>query len=155
MNVIFIVVVSLVLLGILLLAIGTVAKNRWGINLEPVNCAACGSPMPQVRQPKSLREGFGLVRARNVDARWTSGAAGCSTNLTGNPTNRNSERELYGSSRLMLFSRALTIFLVPLAIKMESGRGEVSFCLPHGNCLEISMPIVSGFEDTQPIASGL
>ena len=56
MNVIFNVVVSLVLLGILLVAIGAVTKNRWGMNLESVNCPACGSPAPQVRQPKSLRQ---------------------------------------------------------------------------------------------------
>jgi hypothetical protein len=56
MNVIFVVVASLVLVGVLLVAFGTVTKNQWGINLEPVNCPACGSPMPQVRQPKSLRE---------------------------------------------------------------------------------------------------
>jgi len=56
MNVIFVVVAALVLPGTLLVAIGTVTKNRWGINLESVNCPACGSPMPQVRQPKSVRE---------------------------------------------------------------------------------------------------
>ena len=56
MNVIFVVVASLVLLGILLVAIGTLTKNRWGINLESVNCPACGSPMPRIRQPKSLRQ---------------------------------------------------------------------------------------------------
>jgi hypothetical protein len=56
MNVIFIVVASLVFLGILLLATGTVTKNRWGMNLESVNCPACGSPIPQVRQPKSFSQ---------------------------------------------------------------------------------------------------
>lgn len=56
MNVMFILVASLVLLGILLVGFGTVTKNQWGINLELVNCPACGSPMPRVRQPKSLRE---------------------------------------------------------------------------------------------------
>jgi hypothetical protein len=56
MNVIFIVVASLSFLGILLEAIGTITKNRWGINSEPVNCPACGSLMPQVRQPKSLEQ---------------------------------------------------------------------------------------------------
>jgi hypothetical protein len=43
MNVIFVVVASLVFLGIVLVAIGTVTKNRWGVNLESVNCLACGS----------------------------------------------------------------------------------------------------------------
>jgi hypothetical protein len=56
MNVIFIVVASLVFLGILLVAIGTASKNGWGMNLESVNCSACGSPLPQVRQSKSFRQ---------------------------------------------------------------------------------------------------
>jgi DNA-directed RNA polymerase subunit RPC12/RpoP len=53
MNVVFVIVTSVVLLGCLLVAVGTIRKNRWGINLEPVNCPSCGSPMPRVRQPKS------------------------------------------------------------------------------------------------------
>jgi hypothetical protein len=56
MNAAFIVTLSIVLLGVLLVAFGTVTKNGWGINLKPVNCPACGSPMPQGRQPKSLRQ---------------------------------------------------------------------------------------------------
>jgi hypothetical protein len=49
MNVVFVVTMSVLLLGILLVAFGTITKNRWGINPEPVNCPACGSPMPKVR----------------------------------------------------------------------------------------------------------
>ena len=56
MNVILVVTVSVLLVGILLVAFGTVTKNQWGINLEPVNCPACGSPMQHVRQPKSFRQ---------------------------------------------------------------------------------------------------
>ena len=56
MDVVFIVTASILLLGILLVAFGTITKNGWGINLEPVNCPTCGSPMPQARQPKSLRQ---------------------------------------------------------------------------------------------------
>jgi uncharacterized membrane protein YczE len=51
MNVAFIVVASVVLLGILLVAVGTVRKNSWSINLEPVNCPACGSPMAMSSLP--------------------------------------------------------------------------------------------------------
>jgi hypothetical protein len=47
---------SVLFVGLLLVAVGTVTKNRWGINVQPVNCPDCGSPMPQVRQPKSLRQ---------------------------------------------------------------------------------------------------
>ena len=56
MNVVFVVVASLVLLGILLVAFGTATRNRWGINPESVNCPACGSPVPDVRRPKSLSQ---------------------------------------------------------------------------------------------------
>ncbi len=58
MNVIFVVTAAVLFLGLLLVAFGTVTKNRWGINLRPVNCPACGFPMPQVRQPNSLRQGL-------------------------------------------------------------------------------------------------
>jgi len=49
-------IVGVLLVGILLVAFGTVTKNRWGINTRHVICPACGSPMPQVRQPKSIRQ---------------------------------------------------------------------------------------------------
>jgi hypothetical protein len=69
MNVIFAVVASLVPLGILLVVFGTATKNRWGINPEPVNCPECGSPIPQVRQPKSLRQALW--------GGWTCAKCGC------------------------------------------------------------------------------
>ena len=65
MNVVFVATMSVLLLGILLVAFGTVTKNRWGINVEPVNCPACGSPMPKVRRPESLKQalwGGGICR---------------------------------------------------------------------------------------------
>jgi hypothetical protein len=51
-----IVTASILLAGSLLVAYGTVARNRWGINLKPVNCPCCHAAVPQVRKPKSLRE---------------------------------------------------------------------------------------------------
>src|SRR5215469_12685295 len=56
MNVVLDVIVSILFLGALFVALGTVKKNRWGINTKPVNCPACGSPMPVVRHPRSLRQ---------------------------------------------------------------------------------------------------
>jgi hypothetical protein len=56
MNVVFVVTMSSLVLGILLVAFGTVTKNRWGINAEPVSCPGCGSPMPKVRRPESLKQ---------------------------------------------------------------------------------------------------
>jgi hypothetical protein len=54
-HVVLVFIVPVLLVGILLVAFGTVTKNRWGINTKPVNCPACGCPMPQV-QPKSIRQ---------------------------------------------------------------------------------------------------
>jgi hypothetical protein len=69
MNVVFVVVASVLLLGILLVAFGTVTKNRWGMNLQPVKCPACGSPIPRVRQPKSLKQ--------KLWGDWTCAKCGC------------------------------------------------------------------------------
>jgi hypothetical protein len=49
-------VVPILLIGVLLVAFGKVTKNQWGINTKPVNCPACGCPMPKVRQPTSIRQ---------------------------------------------------------------------------------------------------
>jgi hypothetical protein len=56
MNIMFVVVASVVLVGVILVAYGTVVRNRWGINLEQVNCPRCQAPVPRVRKPKSRRE---------------------------------------------------------------------------------------------------
>ena len=56
MNVVFVVTMSILLLGILLVAFGTLTKNGWGVNLDPVNCPACGLLMPKVRRPESLKQ---------------------------------------------------------------------------------------------------
>ncbi len=35
---------------------GTIAKNRWGINLDPVSCPRCHTPFPQIRKPQNIRQ---------------------------------------------------------------------------------------------------
>jgi len=55
-HVVLVFIVPVFLVGILLVAFGTVTKNRWGINTKPLSCPACGSPVPQVREPNSLRQ---------------------------------------------------------------------------------------------------
>jgi hypothetical protein len=42
--------------GMVLVVHGTIAKNRWGINLEEVSCPRCSKLLPKVRKPRSLRE---------------------------------------------------------------------------------------------------
>lgn len=49
-------VVPILLVGMLLVAFGTVTKNQWGINTRPVNCPSCGCPVPKVRQPRSISQ---------------------------------------------------------------------------------------------------
>ena len=44
------------IIGAGVIVYGTIAKNRWGINLRPVSCPNCGTPMPRVRVPKSTSE---------------------------------------------------------------------------------------------------
>jgi hypothetical protein len=65
LNVVFVITMSLLVCGVLLVAFGTVTKNRWGINFTPVNCPTCGSPMPRVGRPESLKQtlwGGGICR---------------------------------------------------------------------------------------------
>lgn len=51
-----IVIFSVLGAGMMLVAHGTIRKNRWGINLKPVTCPHCNHPMPQVRQPTSFSQ---------------------------------------------------------------------------------------------------
>src|ERR1700704_3428181 len=51
-----IIAASVLLVGALLVAYGTVVRNRWGIDLQPVNCPCCQVAVRQVRKPESLRE---------------------------------------------------------------------------------------------------
>jgi hypothetical protein len=50
------VIFSLLGVGLVLVTYGTAQKNRWGINLEAVNCPRCKQVMPQVRTPRSTSE---------------------------------------------------------------------------------------------------
>jgi hypothetical protein len=46
---------GLLLSGALLVALGTVTKNRWGLNLDSTLCPSCKVPMPHIRKPQSLK----------------------------------------------------------------------------------------------------
>jgi ribosomal protein S27AE len=48
-----IIVVALFVLGGCLVAYGTIAKTRWGVNFRRVSCPNCGAQMPRVRVPAS------------------------------------------------------------------------------------------------------
>jgi hypothetical protein len=53
MGELLIVTFSILGIGLVLVILGTIRKNRWGINLETVNCPRCGKSMPQIRTPSS------------------------------------------------------------------------------------------------------
>ncbi len=55
-NIAAIAIASVLLVGLVLVAYGTIARNKWGINLHHLDCPACHSPVPKVRKPKSRRE---------------------------------------------------------------------------------------------------
>ena len=42
--------------GGVVVAYGTIAKNRWGINLHPVTCPRCNTRAPAKRIPRSKRQ---------------------------------------------------------------------------------------------------
>ena len=50
------VIFGFLLIGLVLVAAGTVRKNRWGINLDPTPCPSCNALIPQVRTPRSLKQ---------------------------------------------------------------------------------------------------
>jgi len=51
-----IIIFGLLGLGIVLVAYGTVAKNKWGINWDPVSCPRCKTPLPRLREARSLQQ---------------------------------------------------------------------------------------------------
>lgn len=56
MTFVALVVLGAMLVGVVLVVHGTLAKNRWGINLDQVRCARCGEQLPMVRKPQSVRQ---------------------------------------------------------------------------------------------------
>jgi hypothetical protein len=57
-NLVFAAMLTLMFIGLVLVAYGTYARNRWGINFQHFDCARCHAPMPKVRKPRSRREMF-------------------------------------------------------------------------------------------------
>jgi hypothetical protein len=50
------VVFGLLGIGMVFVIYGTIAKNRWGINLDSVSCPRCHTPFPHIRQPQNIRQ---------------------------------------------------------------------------------------------------
>jgi hypothetical protein len=77
LNVAFAVLATGMLIGLVLVAYGTITRNRWGINFEQINCPQCHVPVPRVRKPKSRHE--------MLWGGWTCDKCGCEMDKWGNP----------------------------------------------------------------------
>jgi hypothetical protein len=75
MDIPFAVTIGMFGLGMILVLYGTVTRNRWGINMEEVNCPRCYKPMPRIRQPKSL--------SQTLWGGWTCEHCGCQVDKWG------------------------------------------------------------------------
>jgi DNA-directed RNA polymerase subunit RPC12/RpoP len=42
--------------GTLLVIYGTIAKNKWGLNLRPISCPRCNTPLSMIRRPQNIRQ---------------------------------------------------------------------------------------------------
>jgi hypothetical protein len=56
MAVFWSVLTGLLVLALVLGAYGTIAKNNWGINLHPVSCPICKTPLPRLYESRSLHQ---------------------------------------------------------------------------------------------------
>ena len=56
MTIVLVVILGLLGIGTVLVVYGTIAKNRWGINLDPVSCPKCSTPFTQLRHPQNTRQ---------------------------------------------------------------------------------------------------
>jgi hypothetical protein len=69
MNLLFVAVMSVLLTGVALVAYGTLVKNRWGLNMQRVNCPRCGQLMPTKRE--------GISRSQRLWGGATCTSCGC------------------------------------------------------------------------------
>jgi len=56
MTTMLILILSLLGAGIVFVTYGTIAKNSWGINVRPISCPRCNTPLSTVRQPQNIRQ---------------------------------------------------------------------------------------------------
>jgi len=57
-DAVFLIVFGFLSAGMVLVVYGTIAKNKWGINLGEVSCPRCNKVFPKVRRPQSHRQAF-------------------------------------------------------------------------------------------------
>ncbi len=76
LNVWFAVTMTVVIIGLVLVVYGTLARNRWGVNFQEVHCARCHALVPKIRKPKS--------RYQLLWGGWTCDKCGCEMDKWGN-----------------------------------------------------------------------
>jgi hypothetical protein len=56
MTIALVVIFGLLSFGTVLVVYGTIARNKWGVNFDPISCPKCGTPFPRLRHPQSARQ---------------------------------------------------------------------------------------------------
>jgi hypothetical protein len=80
-SVMFLVVLFGVLTaGMLLVVYGSIVKNRWGMNFNPVSCPRCKTELPSVRKPRT--------RNQALWGGWTCPSCGTEIDKWGREVNR-------------------------------------------------------------------
>lgn len=49
-------VLGILTAGMLLVVYGSIVKNKWGVNLSPVSCPRCKTPLPSVRKAQTRNQ---------------------------------------------------------------------------------------------------
>ena len=76
LNVLFAVTMTAVIVGLVFVVSGTIARNRWGVNFREVKCPRCHALVPKIRKPKS--------RYQMLWGGWTCDKCGCEMDKWGN-----------------------------------------------------------------------
>ena len=70
-----IVICGALVVGLALVIHGTLAKHKWGINLDSVSCPRCNTLLPVMRMPRSLQQAMW--------GGWTCGTCGAEVDKWG------------------------------------------------------------------------
>src|ERR1017187_5883796 len=79
----------LLAVGGIILAYGTTARNKRRINLIPVSCPRCNTPLPRLRDPQSLRQA--------ISGGWTCPVCGAGVDRRGEAVALNAPRTVVKS----------------------------------------------------------
>lgn len=55
-GIVLIALAAALLAGLAIIAYGSVVKNDWGINMDPVACPKCDTQLDPIRRPTSRRQ---------------------------------------------------------------------------------------------------